>query len=55
MKVLVGCAPPVAVAKLVDRRNPPWNQPQLRPAALRLSPMFRPDREAASRVEQSSY
>ena len=54
MKVLVGWLPPVAVAKLVVGLKPPWNQPQLRPAALSSSPTFWPVSDAASRVEQSS-
>jgi hypothetical protein len=42
VKVLVGCVPPVAAAKLVVGRKPPWNQPQLRPAAVKRSPTFLP-------------
>ena len=38
MNVLVGWVPPVAVAKLVVGVKPPWNQPQLSPAAFSRSP-----------------
>src|SRR4029077_14535736 len=58
MNVLVGWPEcPVAASaawKFSVGRNPPWNQPQDRPAAFISSPMFVPDMATASRVEQSS-
>ena len=58
MKVLVAWPkwPTVAAAvwNEVDGRKPPWNQPQLIPAAFSSSPMFWPVMPTASRVEQSS-
>src|SRR5262249_61669682 len=55
VNVAVGCVPPVAVAKLVVGRKPPWNQPQLSPAAFSRSPMFLPVMDAASRGAKSSW
>src|SRR5690242_412197 len=58
MNVAVDCpACPVAAAasaNVVVGRNPPWNQPHDRPAALSSSPILVPDIATASRVEQSS-
>src|SRR6266700_1515021 len=41
-------------APALSRVNPPWNHPQVTSAAVRRSPMFRPDRAAVWPLEQTS-